>query len=131
MAGQPLLGNSTITSERQRLLEQLKKLDEKDEQTLQEREALIGKVVVTALKSNKLAHEDFAAFIAPLVTKKSDAKKLGLGFSSQASDQDNSSDVSTGSNADDDDELEPGSEPETSNGPNPANAVDEDEYETA
>ncbi len=82
MTEQPLLGNSRTTSERQRLLEQLKRLDEKDEQTLQEHESLIGKIVVTSLKNNKLSHEDFTTFLAPLVTKKADAKKLGLSSTS-------------------------------------------------
>ena len=84
MERQPLLGNTATTAERQRLLEQLKKLDEKDELELQERGALIGKIVVTALKNKKLSHEDFSAFITPLITRKSEAKKLGLESGSQA-----------------------------------------------
>ena len=95
MAMQPLLGNTATTAERQRLLEQLKKLDEKDELELQEREALIGKIVVSALKNNKLSHEGFSTFITPLITRKSEAKKLGLEPDSQATSQSVSSDAST------------------------------------
>ena len=95
MARQPLLGNTATTAERQRLLEQLKKLDEKDELELQEREALIGKIVVSALKNNKLSHEDFSTFITSLITRKSEAKKLGLEPDSQATSQSVSSDALT------------------------------------
>ena len=95
MARQPLLGNTATTAERQRLLEQLKKLDEKDELELQEREALIGKIVVSALKNNKLSYEGFSTFITPLITRKSEAKKLGLEPDSQATSQSVSSDAST------------------------------------
>ncbi len=87
MARESLLGNTSTAVERQRLLEQLKKLDEKDEQALQEREALIGKIVVAALKEDRLSQEDFSGFITPLITKQAEAKKLGLGSRSKAANQ--------------------------------------------
>ncbi len=126
MTEQPLLGNSPTASERQRLLEQLKRLDEKDEQTLQERESLIGKIVVAGLKSQKLSHNDFVAFISPLVTKKSDAKKLGFTPSFQATDSDSSAGTNTISE-DDDAQRESESELQTSAAPTSTNAVDDDE----
>ena len=106
MATQPLLGNASTTTERQRLLEQLKKLDQKDEQALQEREALIGKVIVAALKSGKLSGEDFSTFITPLVTKKSEAKKLGLSANSNGATPTESLDISPSSDAQDEDDTE-------------------------
>ncbi len=102
MAGLSLLANTSTTAERQRLLEQLKKLEEKDEQALQEREALTGKIVIAALKNEKLSNEDFGAFIAPLITKKPEAKKLGPDSDSQAANLDDSSDASLLSDAKDD-----------------------------
>ena len=83
MARESLLSNTSTAAERQRLLEQLKKLDEKDEQALREREALIGKIVVAALKEDRLSQEDFSGFITPLITKRAEAKKLGLGSGSK------------------------------------------------
>ncbi len=107
MARESLLGNTSTAAERQRLLEQLKKLDEKDEQALQEREALIGKIVVAALKEDRLSQEDFSGFITPLITKRAEAKKLGLGSRSKAASQSNGS-----THADAEDEAEVGLEDE-------------------
>ncbi len=126
MTDQPLLGNSPTASERQRLLEQLKRLDEKDEQTLQERESLIGKIVVAGLKSQKLSHNDFVAFVSPLVTKKSDAKKLGFAPSFQVTDAGSSARSNTTSE-DDDAQFESKIELQTSAAPIAPNAVDDDE----
>lgn len=126
MTDQPLLGNSPTASERQRLLEQLKRLDEKDEQTLQERESLIGKIVVAGLKSQKLSHDDFVAFVSPLVTKKSDAKKLGFTPSFQATDAASSARSNT-TPEDDDAQFESESDPQTSASPAAPNASDDDE----
>ena len=106
MSDQPLLGNASTTTERQRLLEQLKKLDQKDEQALQEREALIGKIIVAALKSGKLSGEDFSAFLTPLVTKKSEAKKLGLNANSEGVSLTGSLDISPSSASEDEGETE-------------------------
>lgn len=125
MTEQPLLGNSPTASERQRLLEQLKRLDEKDQQTLQERESLIGKIVVTGLKNQKLSHDDFVAFISPLVTKKADAKKLGLSPSSQATDSNSSASFDTTSE-DDDTLFESESDSQTSASPAAPNALGDD-----
>lgn len=85
MPAQSILGNETTAAERLRLLEQLEELDRKDELALQEREALIGKLIVAAIKNARLSTEDFASFMGPLITKKSDAKKLGLEVGSRAS----------------------------------------------
>ncbi len=84
MARESLLSNPSTAAERQRLLEQIKKLDEKDDQALREREALIGKTVVAALKEDRLSQEDFSGFITPLITRRAEAKKLGLNSRSKA-----------------------------------------------
>ena len=87
----PLEGTFDEKTKRNEIDRMLKEIESQKHDLAEEQQAVIGKVIFRALGKGLVTHEDFVEFISPLVTRKSDAKKLGIVYkriSEQTADDD-------------------------------------------